>query len=61
VRGRPGERRYGAIEFLSHQSVPGENGIGSGDARDWLRFASHNSGTLEQLDQFVRCFVCPLL
>jgi hypothetical protein len=52
VRGRPGvaagEGRkqkgalFAAIEFLSQQlAIPGENGIGLGEARDWLQaFAS---------------------
>jgi hypothetical protein len=32
----------GAVEFFGHQSaIPGENGIGFGEARDWLQaFAS---------------------
>jgi hypothetical protein len=43
VRGRPGVRRcFGAVEFFGHQSaIPGENGIGFGEARDLLQsFAS---------------------
>ena len=41
---RPARRAalLGAVEFLSHQSaIPGENGIGFGEARDLLQsFAS---------------------
>ena len=29
---------HSAVEFFGHQSaIPGENGIGFGEARDWLQ------------------------
>jgi hypothetical protein len=42
ARPAPRAAPFGAVEFLSHQlAIPGENGIGFGDARDLLQaFAS---------------------
>ena len=38
VARRCGKPLLGAVEFLSHQSaIPGENGIGFGEARDLLQ------------------------